>query len=207
MTKAQESDRAPGRPPDLRRRQAIREAAYRLLLRHGLDGFTIATLAAEAGASTATLYRWWPSKEAIVLDGYLEAAERRIRDSWARLEARGRGKKLRAIDRLRTQLVSSAKAFAGEEGSGMRSLLACFQRDEELRQLFLDRLIRPRRELDRELVRQAVEEGDLISSVDPDVLLDALYGPLYFRLFVGHAPLTKRFAERHVDQALHGLRA
>ena len=86
----------------------------------------------------------------------------------------------------------------------MRSLLVCIQSSTDLRQVFLERLIEPRRELDRQLVRDAVEEGDLSPSVDPDRLLDALFGPLYFRLLVGHGALGSAFAEEHFEDTLRG---
>ena len=196
-------ERGPGRPRDLRRTKAILAAAYRLLVRDGLDGVTSAAIASEAGVSTATLYRWWPSKEAILMDAYLAAVARRGRAQRAQ-EERKQGRRLRAIDRLRAQLVSTAQAFGGREGRVMRSLLVCIQQSTDLRQVFLERLIEPRRELDRELVREAVEEGDLARSVDPDRLLDALFGPLYFRLLIGHGPLKSAFAAEHFEETLRG---
>ena len=41
--------------------------------------------------------------------------------------------------------------------------------------------------------------GELPSDTDPEILIDALYGPLYARLFLGHAPLNEKFAEKIFD--------
>ena len=63
--------RAPGRPRSETSRKAILSAAYRMLKDKGLTAISTPALAAEAGVSTATLYRWWPTKEAIALDAFL----------------------------------------------------------------------------------------------------------------------------------------
>ena len=57
------------RPSELVRRQVL-AAAGQLLLAEGMAGFTIERVAALAGASKMTIYKWWPSKGALALDGY-----------------------------------------------------------------------------------------------------------------------------------------
>ena len=70
-----EGAKSPGRPRSEASRKAILCAAYELLREKPLPEITAAALAKRAGVSKATLYRWWPSKEAIVLDGYFEAID------------------------------------------------------------------------------------------------------------------------------------
>ena len=41
--------------------------------------------------------------------------------------------------------------------------------------------------------------------LDLDVTLDLLYGPIFFRILVGHAPADERFCERLLDQLVGGL--
>lgn len=185
-----------GRPRDPERSAAILDAAYRLLVDGGYASLTISKLAEAAEVSTATVYRWWPSKEAVVMDSYLAAVERRV--SPARSRARS------AIGQLKAQLRTTVEAFAGTEGQVMTSLVHCARQAPEVGEAFLERLIRPRRERDRELVQRCIEEGSLRPDLRPDVLLDALYGPLYFRLFVQHAPLTRGYLAQHVKLVLEG---
>jgi hypothetical protein len=45
----------------------------------------------------------------------------------------------------------------------------------------------------------------LIRKADPDIVLDLLYAPLYFRLLVGHQPLSEQFIREHVALALQGI--
>ena len=43
------------------------------------------------------------------------------------------------------------------------------------------------------------------AELDLDVTLDLLYGPIFFRILVGHAPADERFCERLLDQLVGGL--
>ena len=54
------------RPPDAERRERIIEAAERAFVRHGFHAATMQHVADEAGMSPGNLYRYFPSKEAIV---------------------------------------------------------------------------------------------------------------------------------------------
>src|SRR5487761_158291 len=57
-----------GRPRSARAHEAILKAAAGLLLERGLDAVSMDAVAARAGVSKATIYRWWPTKESLALD-------------------------------------------------------------------------------------------------------------------------------------------
>src|ERR1700754_2622678 len=57
-----------GRPRSAKAHAAILKAAASLLLEHGLDAVSMDAVAARAGVSKATIYRWWPTKESLALD-------------------------------------------------------------------------------------------------------------------------------------------
>jgi AcrR family transcriptional regulator len=63
----------PGRPRSEAARQAILRAAHTLLVRDGFAALTMEAITGEAGGSKATLYRWWPCKATVVMDGLLAA--------------------------------------------------------------------------------------------------------------------------------------
>ena len=67
--------------------------------------------------------------------------------------------------------------------------------DPEVGQAFREHWVRPRREDAKKLLGRAIEAGELRSDADLDTLLDGLFGPLYYRLLVNHAPLEPSFAE------------
>src|SRR6195256_1896978 len=64
-----------GRPRSDASKQAVLRAAYRLLKKRGIASVSAQELARQAGVSTATLYRWWKSKEAVMLDAFLARAQ------------------------------------------------------------------------------------------------------------------------------------
>ena len=55
------------------------------------------------------------------------------------------------------------------------------------------------------MIHRGVRRGEIRKGVDPELLLDALYGPIYFRLLGGHAPLNTRFADELAELVLSGL--
>lgn len=57
-------------------RVAIIEATRALLLDRGFDGLSIEAVAARAGVGKQTIYRWWPSRPALVADVLLEDADK-----------------------------------------------------------------------------------------------------------------------------------
>jgi AcrR family transcriptional regulator len=90
---------SPRRPHTGRRRNgaakdAILDAAFRLLARPGTEGVTIEAIAAEAGVGRQAIYRWWPTKGAVVADALMRHARVVIPDrdtgSFAEILARPR---------------------------------------------------------------------------------------------------------------------
>ena len=73
------TDLTPVSPPRRRSeksRMAIVTATRELLLERGFDGLTIEAVAARAGVGKQTIYRWWPSRPALVADVMLDDADK-----------------------------------------------------------------------------------------------------------------------------------
>ena len=70
--------RAPGRPRSERARRAILQAANELLEGGGLVAVTVEAIAERAGVSKATVYRWWPNRAAVVMDGFLSTVSSQV---------------------------------------------------------------------------------------------------------------------------------
>jgi hypothetical protein len=73
-------------------------------------------------------------------------------------------------------------------------------------QAFREGNVLARRKDGLEIVRRAIERGEL-READPDIVLDLLYAPLYYRLLVGHQPLSDDFVRQHAELVLHGIAA
>jgi len=189
------SKRSPGRPRSEGAKQAILEAAYTLLKKGGIASVSADELARAAGVSKATLYRWWKTKEAILLDAFFEKLKPVLpyeADS-SPLEA------------LRSNVIRGASWLLSEDGRIAVRLISEVYEDPKLHRLFLEHFYLPRRAMQLQLVKAAIDAGELRKDTDPEVLIDALQGPLYFRFLIGHAPLDKRFATDLVEQVLKAV--
>ena len=68
------SKRSTGRPRSQASHEAIVQAAAELLDKKPYNEISIEAIAALAGVSKATIYRWWPNKVALVIEVLTEQA-------------------------------------------------------------------------------------------------------------------------------------
>lgn len=124
-------------------------------------------------------------------------------------DAAGRGPEQRssAIASLNQQLRRVVEVFSRPVGRAAARIIAASDNDSELARAFRNHFILARREEGRAFLLQAIEEGDLRGDIDVEVALDMLFGALFFRLLLGHAPLDLRLADQIVAAALFGLRS
>jgi AcrR family transcriptional regulator len=186
-----------GRPRSEQAREAILHAAATLLLDRGLDAVSMDAVAEHAGVSKATIYRWWPTKEALALDA--------LYDEWA-----DHGLEEPDTGSLRGDLLALMRPWARRlrrrpYARVIGTFIAKANTDPDFAAEYLARLVTPRRDNARELFRRAVERGEVAPEVQVDVALDLLYGALYHRFLHGHAPITDRFVTDVIDMALSGI--
>jgi AcrR family transcriptional regulator len=189
--------RPPGRPRSERAHRAILQAANDLLETEGFAAVTVEAIAERAGVSKATVYRWWPNRAAVVMDGFLS-----IVSSEVPFPHTGR-----AREDIRIHMRRLAEAFSGKIGSTVAALIAEGQSDPELAEALRSRWLSVRRAEAREILKLGIERGELREDLDPEVAVDVLYGPIYYRMLVGHAPLDNDFADALADHVFAGLRA
>ncbi len=185
----------PHRDPEVRER--ILAATREQIAAEGPGGATVAAIARAAGAGKQTIYRWWPTRAALVADALEEIFER---DSAFPVTDD-------PVDDLRTQMVTTARLMRSPAGAMLRELLADAQGDAELLELFRRRFLDRRRKHARDAVRRGIAAGVLRSDLDATTVIDLLYAPLWLRLLAGHAPLTPRAVHRVLDAALTGVGA
>ena len=180
---------APRRPHTGRRRndaarEAILDAAFRLLSDPGTDNLTIEAIAAEAGVGRQTIYRWWPSKGVVLADALARYAQVVVPE-------RDTGSFAGDLAAFLTD------SFAGLADQGyaarLRQIVAAAQQDEHVASLLAD-FTAVRRAALRALLERGRDAGELAQDADLDMLVDMDYGVLYYRLLVGHAPLDEKAA-------------
>ncbi|MGO9820779.1 MAG: TetR/AcrR family transcriptional regulator [Solirubrobacteraceae bacterium] len=199
------SDTAPaqvrrrGRPRSEAARAAILDAAEELLLDRGLGAVSMDAIAERAGVSKATIYRWWPTKEALALDAlYYE---------WAAASDPGRD-----TGSLKGDLLALLRRWVRRVGSRpyarvIAALIEEARTDPKFAEEYLDRLVRPRRAQATSVFTRALDRGEIRADLDIEVALDLIYGALYHRLLHGHAPLDDTFVAQVVEMAVDGLHA
>jgi len=187
----------PGRPRSERARLAVLDAAADLLVEGGLSAATIEAVAARAGVSKVTIYKWWPSSGSVAVDAYFH----RYRQTSSFPDTGSL-----ATD-LTEQIRMLIKAFRGRAGSIMAELIGRAQSDPVLADTLRSNWLQPRRDASAEVLRRAIDRGEIREDTDIAVVLDQLYAPLYYRLTMGHEPLTADLADRLVRTVLDGIRS
>ena len=187
--------RPPGRPRSERARRAILRAANELLEGWGFAAVTVEAIAERAGVSKATVYRWWPNRAAVVMDGFLSTVSSEVPFPHTG----------RAREDIRLHMRRLTEAFGGRIGRTVAALMAEGQADPELAEALRSRWLLVRRAEAREILELGIESGELREDLDPEVAVDVLYGPIYYRLLVGHALLEEHFADALADHVFAGL--
>jgi len=172
---ASSSKRAAGRPRSEKTRKTILKTAFLLLKRNGFDGVSMQQIAVEAGVSTATLYRWWDSKQVILLDAYLETTR----------ELLPYGRQGSPLARLRKYTLRIAEFLKSDDGRVFLRLLLLIQDNPALKKAFVENVFLPRRAEGCTVVQEAVAAGELPDTVDPDFIISLLTAPQIVRALLG----------------------
>jgi AcrR family transcriptional regulator len=187
--------RTRGRPRDQVARQRILKAALELMEETSFAQVTAEAIAERAGAGKATVYRWWPNKAAVVIEAFREAVTPELPfPDTASLR-----------DDLQTQARNFAGVLASSKGKMLRSFIVAARSDPDVAAAFRSIWSAPRRKEARKMLRRKQAHGQLRKDVDLDLVLDALYGPLYYRFLVKNEPPSRKYAEALADLVLIGL--
>jgi AcrR family transcriptional regulator len=117
-------------------RLAVLDAAADLLVEGGMSAATLEGIAARAGVSKATIYKWWPTRGHVALDSFFT----RTRDTIAV------DPDASLADSLTVQLQALCALFRDTaSGRLMRELAAFAQNDPDVRDALEEHWLRPRR--------------------------------------------------------------
>ncbi|MFJ9677201.1 TetR/AcrR family transcriptional regulator [Streptomyces sp. NPDC101194] len=201
---------AENRSPDSSRRsessrRAIHDAALGLVGEVGYPRTTIEAIAARAGVGKQTIYRWWPSKAAVLLDAFVALGDRAAEQSGGG-EAQGipdtgdLAADLRAVLRATVDELTDPAFEAPTRALAAEGIV-----DPRLGAEFVQKLLDPSLQLYAARLRAAQEAGQVRADVDPRIALELLVGPLTHRWLLRTLPLTHAYVDTIVDYTLRGL--
>jgi AcrR family transcriptional regulator len=148
-------------------------------------------VARRAGVGKDTLYRRWHSKVALVRAALARLAEQEVRVP----DTGSRDSDVRAYLRSIVRLLT--KSGVGRVVAG---LVGEASRNPEFAVVFRAFWAARRRTAKEVALRPGA--GDPAPDLDPELLIDLLVGPIYYRLLVSGAPLTPAYVERLADAVL-----
>ena len=174
------------------------DAARELIEENGPTALTMEGIAARAGVGKPTIYRWWPDRHSVAMAALMES------ESAVSSRLRGGESPLRSLQK---QLRKVVALFATPVGRNVTTMIASADNDSELSKAFRNHFVLARREEGRALLLQAIEQGEIRRDTDVEIVLDMIYGALFFRLLMGHAALSTALVGQLLEEALRGLRA
>jgi AcrR family transcriptional regulator len=180
-----------------RARTAVLDAALALVSEVPYGRLTMEAVAARAGVSKATLYRWWPSKGAVVVEALAEA---NARDAVYGLPDTGD---------LETDLATVVRAIVDEladpsHDALLRALSVETLLDAGLRDQVLTTIFRPQLAMFAERFATARASGQ-VGDVDALEAMELVVAPVFHRWQQGTAPLTHAYADGVARRAVRAL--
>jgi AcrR family transcriptional regulator len=178
-------------------RQAILQSTLALLMSPEAGTVTIDAIAARAGVGKQTIYRWWSTKSALVIEALSDSARDRVPDIDS-------GDLRRDLEHFltRTFRVVGSRPVT----TALRAMMADALHDPQAADVLREYTARRRAALQAILAR-AAERGELSADADAAIAVEQTFGFLWYRLLLGHAPLTRKAAINITEGLLRQLGA
>jgi AcrR family transcriptional regulator len=184
-----------GRPRSEDARQAVLSAAIELMLEGGLRAASVDQIAERSSVSKTTIYKWWPNKVAVAVDAFYEElmSDSPVPDTGS------------AATDFQVLLRAVMAFYASRLGTIYAQLIGESQFYPDERDRIRSRQVDLRREAVMEIWNRGVEHGELNSNVDPEVVLDLIFGAAMYRKATGHGGMEPSDADAIVATAMDGL--
>jgi len=188
-----------GRPPiaAAESHAAILDAVYELLQKRSVRDLTMEAVANRAGVGKPTLYKWWPTKAALVLAMFRERIA-------VALPPPSVGTAEEGIRDMASALIGPLN---GQLGKVLSELIAEGQSEPTILRELFDKHIRGHHEANAADIERGKTSGELASDADPELIIDAVFGAIFYRLLFRTSPLTEEFSDKLVRQVFRGARA
>ena len=174
------------------RRTAICVAVCELLAKVGYDRMTMDAIASQAKASKATIYRMWPDKPQLVVEA--------LRFQF------GTDDKVQDTGSLRGDLIAlmstACEIVGGDLGEIVSGLMTAAAHDPRLAHALNKTLFADKAALHIEVVRRAVERGEIAPDTDPSIVHEVMHSMISTRKIWNLGPLNEAYTQHVVDQIL-----
>jgi len=167
-----------------------------ILAHEPLRDVTAEEIARKAGVSKATLYKWWPNKNIVALDAFLAGMQEAVAipDTGS------------AEQDFTLQFEAAIDFYKNSSGRLLCHFIAEGQSDPELLIHFRERFLKPCRQSLKTIWQRGVARGEIHPDMDGDLVLDLIFGPMVYRLLVGHGPLDETQAKSIIRTVFRGVR-
>jgi AcrR family transcriptional regulator len=182
--------------PTAETRRSVLLATADLIDRLSYPSVTIDAVARASGVSKSTIYRYWPSRQALILEAYTYKTNQltSVPDTG------------NALEDLQTYLLKLAHClnFAGA-ASTVSGLIVDAINDDEFAQLYRATLLQERRKSLLVILLKGQRRGQIRKEVDLGTAIDAIYGAVHHRLLVSGQRIDEPFVAALTDLALRGI--
>jgi len=181
-----------GRPRSAETADAILESAYRMMASEGLSATTIEAIARDSGVSKMTIYKWWPSREALLIDAFLRQAS-------TMLPFTESGDPLA---RMMKHVASYVVALNGDFGKVQLAVISECIAGTGSAKIFSERYLELRRDMALKIIKEGQRDGSIIASEVAADLYDRIYGTLFYQYLFDFRQLTADYARKLVKTVL-----
>lgn len=197
ITMTEKKSRKPGRPRDPATHEAILEATRRILLAEGYHRLTFEAVARTAGTSRSTVYRWWPTTGALVLEAAADnLAIGRVPDTGDSTED------LRIA--IRQLIVTFSDPLAGVV---IMAAIANLDNDLHMATRFREHVVYPWRSSATAAIERAVARGHLPPDTDVRFILNVIVGTVFQCTITPATPMTEGLEEALLQLVLSVARS
>ncbi|GIO13716.1 TetR family transcriptional regulator [Cohnella xylanilytica] len=177
-----------------RSRHTVLSAAFELLSEGGVASFSVDEVARRSGVAKTTIYRHWPTREALVID----ACSRMIAEQETPDTGSLEGDVTAILMEIAHLLPTANWSFV------LPSIVDTAERNPEFAEIH-SRIQRGHAAPLREVLQRAVDRGELPARADASTIVAALLGPLFYRRWFSREPIDDAFVKTIIKLALASL--
>lgn len=164
-----------GRPRSEESRRAILDATRRLLTHMSVAKISIEAIAKKAGVGKTTIYRWWPNKQSVVMEAVFNQPGFQNILPQAAVPFEG----------VKAQVEKLVRQLTGKNGRIVAEIIGECQGDIETLKALVKNFFQDRYNSLAYYIQRGKHDGQFDESVDIEVAIDVILGPIIFRLMSG----------------------